>query len=121
LARAASPAANLKTVIVVVSNGAGSVTSNDAALRVRTPPTITTQPADQTVNAGQRARVSVTATGTPPFRYQWTKNGVNITGATNASYTTPPTTPRDNGTLFAVTVTNRAGSVTSNNATLTVH
>jgi hypothetical protein len=105
---------------VVVSNDAGSVTSDNATLRVRTPPTITTQPADRTVTAGQTARFSVVATGTPPLRFQWTKNGVNITGATNASYTTPPTTPADNGALFGVTVTNRAGSVTSNNAILTV-
>ena len=84
------------------------------------PPSIVTQPADTTVRAGQRARFSVTATGTPPLHYQWTKNGVNITGATKASYTTPPTTPADNGALFAVTVSNRAGSVTSNNAVLTV-
>jgi hypothetical protein len=87
---------------------------------VRTPPTITTQPADQTVTAGQRARLSVTATGTAPLHYQWTKNGVNITGATKASYTTPPTTAEDNGNLFSVAITNSAGSVTSNNATLTV-
>jgi hypothetical protein len=49
------------------------------------------------------------------------KNGGNIAGATKASYTTPPTTIADNGALFAVTVSNSAGSVTSNNATLTVN
>jgi len=105
---------------VVVSNRDGSVTSDNATLTVRTPQTITTQPVDQTVRTGQRARFSVTATGTPPLHYQWTKNGVNITGATKASYTTPPTTAEDNGALFAVTVSNLAGSVTSNNAILTV-
>ena len=105
---------------VVVSNRAGSVTSNGAALTVRVPPSITTQPADQRVRAGQKAHFSVTATGTPPLHYQWTKNAVNIPGATGASYTTPPTTAGDNGALFAVTVTNLAGSVTSNNATLKV-
>jgi hypothetical protein len=36
------------------------------------------------------------------------------------SYTTPPTTLADNGALFAVIVSDRAGSVTSNNATLSV-
>src|SRR5206468_6435058 len=82
---------------VVVSNGGGSVTSNNATLTVRIPPTITTQPADKTVNAGQTAKFNVTATGTAPLHYQWTKNGVNITGATKASYTTPPTTAADNG------------------------
>ena len=84
------------------------------------PPSITTQPANKTVTVGQTAKFSVTATGTTPLHYRWMKNGVNISGATNASYTTPPTTAADNGSLFAVVVSNVAGSVTSNNAVLTV-
>ena len=106
---------------VVVSNSAGSVTSNNATLTVKTPPTITTQPANTTVRVGQTAKFSVTATGTTPLSYQWRKNGVNIAGATKASYTTPKTTSADNGALFSVIVTNSIGSVTSNNATLTVN
>jgi len=105
---------------VVVSNGGGSVTSRNAKLTVNIPPSITTQPANKTVRAGQTAKFTVTATGTTPLSYQWKKNGVNITGATQASYTTPPTTLADNGSLFAVVVSNVAGSVTSNNAILTV-
>jgi alkaline phosphatase D len=95
-------------------------TATPTATPAPIPPTITTQPADTTVSAGQRARFSVTATGTAPLHYQWRKNGVNIAGATKASYTTPPTTVEDNGALFAVTVSNLAGRVISNNATLTV-
>jgi len=108
---------------VTVSNSVGGVTSNNATLTVKpppTPPSITTQPVDKTVAVGKTAKFSVTATGTTPLSYQWTKNGANITGATKASYTTPPTTIADNGALFAVTVSNSAGSVTSNSATLTV-
>jgi hypothetical protein len=105
---------------VIVSNNGGSVTSHNATLTVRTPPTITTQPANKTVRAGQTAKFSVTAAGTTPLHYQWMKNGVNIIGATGSSYTTPPTTAADNGALFAVIVSNAAGSVTSNNAILTV-
>src|SRR5207249_3632478 len=85
-----------------------------------TPPSITTQPVDQTVTLGQAANFTVTATGTMPLSYQWTKNGVNITGATQASYTTPPTTLADNGSHFAAPVTNSCVSLTSINATLTV-
>lgn len=96
-------------------------TATPTATPAPIPPTITTQPADTTVSAGQRARFSVTATGTAPLHYQWRKNGVNIAGATKASYTTPPTTVEDNGALFAVTVSNLAGRVISDNATLTVH
>jgi hypothetical protein len=63
----------------------------------------------------------VTATGTAPLSYQWQKNGVAISGATLPSYTTPATTSSDNGAQFTVAVTNTAGSVTSNTATLTVN
>jgi hypothetical protein len=54
------------------------------------------------------------------LQYQWRKNGVNISGAINSSYTTPATVAADNGSLFSVVVSNNGGSVTSHNATLTV-
>jgi immunoglobulin I-set domain protein len=109
---------------VVVSNTAGNITSAQATLTVNSAPvapTITTQPANQTVNAGQTATFSVVASGTAPLTYQWQKNGVAITGATAASYTTPVTTTADSGELFRVVVGNSAGNVTSNSATLTVN
>src|SRR5207237_4239672 len=90
-------------------------------LTVNSPPTITTQPASRTVTAGQTASFSVTATGTAPLSYQWQRGGVPISGATLASYTTPSTTSGDNGAQFTVVVSNPAGSVTSNVATLTVN
>ena len=108
---------------VVVSNGAGSATSNQAILTVNAAPvapTITTQPANQTVAAGQTATFSVVASGTAPLTYQWQKNGSAISGATATSYTTPVTTTADSGELFRVVVSNSVGSVTSNSATLTV-
>ena len=105
---------------VVVSNSAGSVTSLAATLTVNSPPTITTQPVSQTVTAGQPATFSVSATGTAPLSYQWQKGVTPISGATGASYITPPTTGGDNGALFRVVVSNAAGSVTSTAATLTV-
>src|SRR5439155_3959658 len=82
------------TYRVVVNNTKGSVTSSAAALTVSATtvaPTITTQPANRTVTAGQTASFTVTASGTAPLSYQWQKNGANINGATSASYTTPAT------------------------------
>ena len=103
---------------VTVTNNTGNVTSNAATLTVNVPPSITTQPANQAVNAGQTAAFSVTAAGTGTLTYQWKKNGAAIGGATAASYTTPATVASDNGALFTVTVTGTAGNVTSNAATL---
>jgi hypothetical protein len=108
---------------VVVSNTAGNATSNVVTLTVSTAavvPSITTQPASQTVTAGQTATFSVVALGTAPLNYQWKKNGTAISGATSSSYTTPATTSADNGSLFTVVVSNIAGSATSSAATLTV-
>ena len=109
---------------VAVSNSVGTVQSEAARLTVMAAavaPTIVAQPANQTVTAGQTASFSVTANGTTPLSYQWQKNGAPIAGATAATYTTPATTSADNGALFAVVVSNAAGSVTSANATLTVN
>ena len=109
---------------VIVSNAAGSQTSTLATLTVNAAavaPTITTQPANQTVTLGQTAAFSVTATGTAPLSYQWQKNSTNILGATLVSYTTPATVSGDNGAKFDVIVSNTVGSQTSAMATLTVN
>lgn len=106
---------------VIVSNSVGSVTSNSKVLTVNTPPSITTQPANKTVTVGKTPKFTVSATGTKPQTCQWRKNGATINGATKATYITPPTTLQDNGALFSVIVTNSVGSVTSDNATLTVN
>ena len=86
-----------------------------------TAPAITTQPASVTVTAGATAIFSVTASGTAPLSYQWSKNSAAISGAISATYTTPATVTTDNGSTFIVTVSNSAGSATSNAATLTVN
>ncbi|HZV86935.1 MAG TPA: hypothetical protein VFF95_05265 [Candidatus Binatus sp.] len=109
---------------VIVSNAAGSQTSTGATLTVNAAavaPTITTQPANQTVTLGQTAAFSVTATGTAPLSYQWQKNSTNISGATSASYTTPATASGDNGAKFDVIVSNTVGSQTSAMAALMVN
>src|SRR5260370_10015530 len=109
---------------VGVSNTVSSVTSNAATLTVNAvpvAPSITSQPANQTVTTGQTASFTVAATGTAPLSYQWQKNGVAILGATSSGYTTPATTSSDNGAQFSVGVSNTVSSVTSSAATLTVN
>ncbi len=110
-------------VILGASSQSGCVgtTTSRGATPPATLPSITTQPASQTVTAGQTAAFTVAATGTAPLTYQWKKNGTAISGATSTSYTTPATTSSNNGAQFTVIVSNSAGSVTSNAATLTVN
>ncbi len=80
-----------------------------------------TQPSNQSVVAGQTATFTVTASGSGHLNYRWQKGTVAITGANFASYTTPPASSFDNGSTYSVVVSNSAGSVTSNPATLSVN
>lgn len=108
---------------VVVTNPKGSVTSASATLSVTAAPvapTITTQPANQTVPAGRTATFTVVASGTAPLAYQWKRNGTAIAGSTAATHTTLATVVGDSGALFTVVVSNVAGSLPSSAATLTV-
>jgi hypothetical protein len=83
-------------------------------------PSITTEPANQSVAVGQKATFDVIATGSGTLTYQWQKNAIAIAGATSASYTTPANTNTDNGASFTVTVSDAAGSAASSAATLAV-
>lgn len=103
----------------VASSLAGAATSNTASLTVNTTPTITTQPASQTIVAGNSVTFTVVAAGSVPLTYQWRKNGVSIAGATASSYSTGAVQSTD-AAQYSVVVSNAAGSVTSNTATLTV-
>ncbi|MGB9514495.1 MAG: immunoglobulin domain-containing protein [Candidatus Acidiferrum sp.] len=104
----------------LVSCSSSGTSSSGGGNAKATAPSITTQPSAQTVTAGQSATFNVVAAGTSPLSYQWQKNGTNISAATATSYSTPPTTSADNGSMFDVIVTNAAGSVTSHQASLTV-
>jgi hypothetical protein len=83
-------------------------------------PFITDQPDSRTVSVGQSATFTVVAGGTTPLTYQWQRNGANISGATSASFTIASAQTGDNGARFRVVVKNSVGSVTSNEAVLTV-
>jgi uncharacterized delta-60 repeat protein len=83
------------------------------------PPSITQQPANQTVVEGSTASFTVTATGTAPLSYQWQKDGANLNGQTSATLTLASVELTDAG-HYRVIVSNIAASVTSTEATLTV-
>jgi DNA/RNA endonuclease G (NUC1) len=86
----------------------------------KTAPQIASQPVAVTVKVGQPASFSVTATGTAPLTYQWSKGGGALAGATSATYSIAATVAADAGS-YTVTVTNAQGSVTSAAAALTVN
>lgn len=90
------------------------------------PPVVTLQPVDRSVTEPDTATFEAQASGTPPPTVQWQSSDdggsswTDIVGATSATYTTPATRPGDNGRRLRAVFTNRAGSATSQVATLTV-
>ncbi len=112
---------------VIVSNILNSVTSTSATLTVTVPElTIDTQPANQSVLTHTDITFTVIpAPGRYPFSYQWKKDGVDlidsgsISGVTTNTLTILNGLEVDSGT-YLVIVTNSDGTITSNNAVLTV-
>ena len=113
---------------VRVMDGSGSIDSATATITVRssggggTAPVITSQPQRGTVQSGQPATLRVRADGAGPLRYQWYRGSRRDTstpmdGATRQDYTTPPLSET---TSYWVRVSNAAGSVDSDTATVTV-
>lgn len=95
--------------------------SEVANLRVSkavTVPVITDPPTSVTVTAGQSFSLSATATGNQLI-YQWSVGGVDIAGATSATYS--KTSTAADGGSYTVLISNSAGSVRSNPVTVTVN
>jgi alpha-tubulin suppressor-like RCC1 family protein len=89
------------------------------ALRNDTAPTILAQPKNQTVSPGATVTFSVTASGTAPLTYQWSRDGVALADATHASLTLGNVQPAHAGS-YTVVVANSVRAVTSAPAVLTV-
>lgn len=80
---------------------------------------ITSQPSNRSVEAGQPAVFSVTATSSAPISYQWFKNDVAINGAMAAALTIPSAQAGDAGT-YRVRATSAGTVADSISVTLTV-
>jgi hypothetical protein len=108
-------------LVVAHNDGTGSdmnfqnfeILTNQA---VGTPPAIgTTFPLDVGVASGGGASFGVSATGTQPFTYGWTTNGVpvhdggRISGSTTATLNIANLTANDDGMQIVAFVTNTAG------------
>ena len=89
------------------SGSATSVSASCSATPAAGSPTISTQPADQTVVVGQHALFNVVATGATT--YQWCENGTAIAGATSATYYSGALASTDAGDSFTVVVGDSAG------------
>jgi hypothetical protein len=114
-----APTSSLGYVALMTTFGSSTICNVTLSSSSKAP-SITTQPVNESVTAGQTATFSVATTGSAPLAYQWMKNGVAISGANSSNYSTPVTIITDNGVKFSVSVRNSLGSVTSSTALLTV-
>lgn len=89
------------------------------------PPAVTAQPVDVVIVEAKSATFTVTASGSPVPQCQWERSGdsgatwVAVPGATALTYSLVAQ-DQDHGARFRAKLTNVAGSVTSQPATLTV-
>ena len=79
-----------------------------------------TGPQNQAICFGDPAIFSVTATGLPPFTYQWRTNGIPIPDATNDTYAMLSPNAADTLNNYDVVVSALTGSITSQVATLAI-
>ncbi|HSA09576.1 MAG TPA: immunoglobulin domain-containing protein [Candidatus Paceibacterota bacterium] len=114
-------ASSAGTYSIVISN-TGGIANTQAVLTVAgldLPPSIISQPQNQTVAAGAPVTFAVAASGPPPLSCQWRLNGSPLPSATTTSHVIAEALFADAGT-YSVVVSNANGSVTSSNAVLTV-
>lgn len=113
----------LLSLLIACGGGGGSAEPPTvaAAVPASIAPSITSQPASRTVVAGSPATFAVAATGDAALNYQWLRNGVEVSGATQPAQTIAAASlVQDSGSRWSVRVANNAGSVTSAEAVLTV-
>jgi hypothetical protein len=112
----------------VVTNAYGSTNSAAATLTVTnasTPPSITQQPVNQSVNVGGTAGFTVNASGSGTLYYRWQKNNTNLNNSGHYSGVfTPGLTiagaDTNDAASYRCVVTNGIGSTNSVAASLTV-
>jgi PKD repeat protein len=97
--------------------GSGAAVFSVEAL---TPPSIVTAPQSVTVTEGRSVTFSVVANGAAPLSYQWKKNGVDVGGANDSSYTLDRASLQNDGDAFTCEVSNTAATTESAAAILTV-
>ena len=110
----------------VFTNSVSSATTASATLTVQFAPTVTTNPRNTTVTAGQTATFTAAATGNPAPTAQWqvsTDGGntyTNISGATSTTLTLTNTSRSQSGYKYRAVFTNSIGTMTTTVAILTV-
>ncbi|MBP7496960.1 MAG: immunoglobulin domain-containing protein [Bacteroidales bacterium] len=103
-----------------ITTPCGEVLSNTVEILIKAKPSVFTAPKSQEVCTDQEVVFNVLATGADPKTYKWQKNANDIAGATNNIFSINKTQMNDAGSYTCI-ITNDCGSITSDNAILTVN
>lgn len=113
-------------VIIFINCSSGPGIPGDPGCAGPFAPTITLDPVGQSVDAGDNAVFTVSASGTTPLSYQWQKNqgdlidSLKVSGATTSTLELSDVQPVDTGDYRCI-VTNAHGSAISAEAPLQVN
>ncbi|HEY0944318.1 MAG TPA: immunoglobulin domain-containing protein [Opitutaceae bacterium] len=118
LALASARLSDAGAYTVVMTNPAGSVTSDPGTLSVSAPPQIVASPQNAESYVGGTATFRVEATGSD-LVYRWTHDGDTIAGASAATLLLTNLQVGDAG-VYQVIVSNALGAVTADAASLSV-
>jgi hypothetical protein len=84
-------------------------------------PTITQQPYSENIMEGSPVTFIVEVSNLDPVLYQWRRNGINIFGATNSTYSISSVLLSDHGASYQCVLLNAQGQTNSTPAILSVY
>jgi len=93
--------------------------ASEIVVETEIPPSITLHPVSVAVTNGETVMFTGEATGAPPLRYQWQRNGVSLAGATNTTLVLSNVTANNSG-RYRLQAANRVGVAHSDEAILRV-
>jgi len=98
-----------------ITNPAGTVASETFTITVNTVLEITQQPSNSSIDEGESFSVTVEAVGTGELTYQWSLEGVDIDGATSATYAVTDAVRATHNGNYRVTITDATGATVTSN------
>ena len=109
------------TYTVTATNAAGSAASAPVVVTVAAAlaPTIVGLPPTLNLTAGTDLNLYPSVTGSPPITFQWSKDGQDISGATQSGFWKSTVSTSDAGE-YVLTATNAAGTTSSSSVLLSV-
>src|ERR1051326_1904325 len=87
---------------VRITNGGGTIQSDNAYLNIAPPPGIVTQPQSQAIIKGRSVSFSCVATSSVSMTYQWYFKGNLLSGATSSTYAISQVSNGNAGNYYVV-------------------